>query len=89
MFRTKALSEAIVDGVLFEYDPTTLTSELVDPGLWEIVQAINHTRWAWTRFSCEGHWDAKDDNYRCIPYLQIATQKRYLSRVSEAARARI
>ena len=85
MFRMKALAEARLDGVYFERDPTSLTPDMVDSELWDVVQAINHTRWAWTRYCCEGHWDPEEDNYLCTPYLQIVCHRRHLSRVLEAS----
>jgi hypothetical protein len=85
MLRIKALSEAIVDGVYFERNPTTLTPDHVDPQLWEVVQAINQTRWAWTRYCCEGHWDHESESYRCDPYLQVVCHQQHLDRVLSAA----
>jgi hypothetical protein len=81
----KALSQAIVDGVFFERDPTALTSDDIDPQLWDVVQAINNTCWAWTRYCCEGHWDHASDCYRCDPYLQVVCERKYLHRITDAA----
>jgi hypothetical protein len=85
MFRMKALAEARLDGVYFERDPTALTPDVVDSELWDVVQAINRTRWAWTRYCCEGHWDLEEETYRCNPYLQIVSHRRHLSRVMAAS----
>jgi hypothetical protein len=89
MFRTKALAEAIVDGVVFERDPTTLTPDHVDSELWDIVEQINHTRWAWTRFCCHGHWNHELDTYKCDPYLQVTCHRKHLHRVTTAANTAI
>ena len=61
------------------------TSDDVDSGVWDVVQAINQTCWAWTRYCCEGHWDVDEDTYLCDPYLQIVCQQADLGRAMEAA----
>ena len=84
MFRTMALAQARADGVYFERDPMMLTVEDIDEGLWDVVQAINDTARVWTRFCCEGHWDAEREQYR-PPYIQVVAKAQDLPLLGAAA----
>ena len=84
MFRTMALAQARADGVYFARDPMMLTHEDIDEGLWDVVQAINDTARVWTRFCCEGHWDAEREQYR-PPYIQVVAKAQDLPLLGAAA----
>jgi len=79
-----ALAQARADGVYFARDPMMLTHEDVDEGLWDVVQAINDTARVWTRFCCEGHWDAEREQYR-PPYIQVVAKAQDLPLLGAAA----
>lgn len=40
--------------------PEFLSSEMIDPLIWPIVQRINASGWVWAAESCQGHSDATD-----------------------------
>jgi hypothetical protein len=74
----KSLQEALDDGVVFEIAPDTLRPSDVDPAMWPILQAINESGWAWSRYCCEGHWEEDGQEWTSDPYVQITCHKRDL-----------
>lgn len=73
--------------MLFYAPPDELTPSMVDPLLWDAVQAINASGWVWTAESCQGHPDDTEGmpwSFNTSPFLRLVTREENIGRMLAA-----